>query len=320
MTPIPVRSQPLRVGFGVLLTLGGACSSSETDGERVSQARFPSLFAQVWCQSLEPCCAPPEVAYDPATCRAQAQDFARTLLETGVRGDVTYSEASGAQCLARLERALRDCEVEEASSACASIFVGPALAGTPCSNGSACASGYCALAATALSGVCAEANYRTASHGEPGEPCVGSCGVPGSFRCPTSLLPSSEGTTTYCYAEDGLYCSFDSDLLDALSCQPYVAVGAPCSDAELRCTPGSYCAAGTCSAQRASGPCEDAPEHCDAQSFCDTSQQCTAKKPNGAACSSGEECTSNSCSSNGQSEGVCDSGNTLLARACAGLP
>jgi hypothetical protein len=320
---MPVRAQPLSLGlggFGLLLAaLGGACSSSEVDSERVSQARFPERFAQIWCQSLAPCCAPAEVRYDPATCQAQALNYARALLASRVSGEVTYSEAAGTQCLARLERALTNCELEEASSACSLIFVGPSADGTACSNGSACASGYCALGAVALSGVCSEASYRAPSPGKLGEPCVGSCGVPGSFQCPTSLLPSSEGTATYCYAEDGLYCSFDSDSLAALSCQPYAAIGAACSDAESRCVPGAFCVAGSCVAQQASGPCLDAPELCDAQSFCDTSQQCQTKKANGAACLAGEECLSNSCSSDGQSDGICDSGNTLLARACAGV-
>jgi hypothetical protein len=199
------------------------------------------------------------------------------------------------------------------------IFVGPSAEGTACSNGSECASGYCALGEVALSGVCTEASYRVPSHGKLGEPCVGSCGAPGSFQCPTSILPSSEGTTTYCYAEDGLYCRFDPDSLDALSCQPYADIGSACTGGDSRCSPGSFCVAGSCIAQQASGPCLDGPELCNAQSFCDTNQQCQAKKPNAAACLSGEECTSNSCGSDGQSEGVCDSGNTLLAHACSGL-
>jgi|GEM_PF-1089416 len=322
MPPTPARPKPLSAGWGVILAaLSHACASSVAgaDGDLVSQARFPERFAQIWCQSVAPCCSPGEVTYDPATCRARAQDFARALLERRVSSEVAYSEASGTHCLARLEHALESCEVEEASSACDLIFVGPSAEGTACSNGSECASGYCALGEVALSGVCTEASYRVPSHGKLGEPCVGSCGAPGSFQCPTSILPSSEGTTTYCYAEDGLYCRFDPDSLDALSCQPYADIGAACTGGDSRCSPGSFCVAGSCIAQQATGPCLDAPELCNAQSFCDTNQQCQAKKPNAAACLSGEECTSNSCGSDGQSEGVCDSGNTLLAHACSGL-
>ncbi|HEY3254059.1 MAG TPA: hypothetical protein VGJ91_08935, partial [Polyangiaceae bacterium] len=306
----------------VLLTLlGAACSSSDADAdaELVSAARFPDRFADVWCQSVAPCCAAQQIAYEPATCQSQARDFAASLLGARVQGDTRYSAAAGTLCLTRLERTLHGCELEEASTACALIFVGSAAEGTPCSNGSACASGYCALGEAALSGVCAKAEYRAPSHGQLGEPCVGSCGVPGSFQCPSSLLPTSEGTTNYCYAEDGLHCSFDSESLDALSCQPYAAVGAACDAANVSCSPGSFCAEGQCVAQQAAGPCTDTPDVCDASSYCDANQQCQPRKPIGARCSSGEECSSLSCDADAQAVGVCDSGNKLAQRACAGL-
>jgi len=317
-----VRWKPLAAGFGAVLgALGGACSNSsldpDSDAELVAQPEFAARFASVWCETVAPCCSREQVAYDRATCQTQARDSMATTLEVRLGGDTKYSASAGTLCLDRLRRALQSCELEEASSACSLIFVGPSPAGTPCKNGSACQSGYCALGEAGLSGVCAEASYHSPSHGQAGEPCLGSCGVPGSFECPTLLLPSSEGTTTYCYAEDGLYCSFDSDLLDALSCQRYAAIGAGC--AEVSCTPGSFCADGTCVAQRASGSCADAPERCVAHSYCDENLQCQAKKANGDPCGSGQECTSNSCSSDGQAEGVCDSGNELLAQACAGV-
>ena len=198
------------------------------------------------------------------------------------------------------------------------IFVGSAATGTPCVNGSECSSGYCALGEAGLSGVCAEANYRSPSHGKVGEACVGSCGVPGSFECPTSLLPNSQGATNYCYAEDGLYCSFDPDRADTLSCQPYATLGAACDGDDLRCVPGSFCAEGACAGQHALGACADTPEQCATKSYCDSHQQCQPKKSHGGACFSGEECESNSCSSDGRSEGACDFGNSLLARACEG--
>jgi hypothetical protein len=134
-------------------------------------------------------------------------------------------------------------------------------------------------------------------------------------------LPSSEGTTTYCYAADGLYCTFDSTLLDALSCQPYSDIGDACSETEVRCIPGAFCDHGTCVARQSSGPCADTPDRCEVHGYCDANRQCQAKKLNGEACFSGEECMSSSCSSDGQAAaGMCDSGNTLLARACGGTP
>jgi len=320
MPPMLARSKPLAVRFGFLLAalslpmLAGGCSSSDTDAELVSQARFPERFADVWCRSIAPCCASAQTAYDSATCLSQAEGFASSMLANRVVGDTTYSAVAGTSCLGRLERALKNCEIEEASTACSLIFVGPAPEGTPCANGSVCASGYCALGEAALSGVCAAANYRAPIHGKTGDPCVGSCGVPGSFQCPTSLLPNAEGTTTYCYAEDGLYCTFDSELLEALTCRPYAVVGEPCD--EVTCIPGAFCAAGICLAQRASGSCAHTPDVCQPHSYCDTTQQCQPKGSNGSACVTGEECTSSSCSA----AGTCDSGNELVARACSGQP
>lgn len=318
MPPMLVRGKPWIASFSALLaTFAGGCSGSDADVELVSQAQFPERFANVWCESVAACCAQAHVARDPATCQAHARELAAAQIAERVAFDTTYSAAAGTLCLGRLERALKNCELEDASSACALIFVGPAPVGTPCANGSACASGYCALGEAGLSGVCAEASYRAPVHGKAGESCVGSCGIPGSFQCPTALLPNSDGTTTYCYAEDDLYCAFDPDALDqALACRPYAAVGDRCT--EISCAPGSFCADGTCLAQRASGSCAETPNLCEAQSYCDAAQQCQPKKPDGAACESGEACTHSSCSLDGQTEGVCDSGSALTARACSG--
>ena len=313
------------MGFGALLAaLGGGCSSSTAgaDDGPVSQAQFAERFASVWCESVAPCCASRQIAVDSAACQAQARDYASAMLATRVTGDTRYGPAAASACLERLQRALERCELEDASSACSLIFVGPQDDGTPCANGSDCASGYCALGEASLSGVCAAQIYESPRHGTRGEPCVGSCGVPGSFQCPTSLLPSSEGTTTYCYAQDGLYCSFDSDALDALSCQPYADVGAPCEGANVRCRPGSFCSAGSCLAQQAAGSCADTPELCDAHSYCDATRQCRPKRADGAACRSGEECLSSSCDADADADadGICNSGNALLPRACSGAP
>ncbi|MEI9952850.1 MAG: hypothetical protein WDO74_28735 [Pseudomonadota bacterium] len=97
MPPTPARSKPLAVGFGLFLaTLGGGCSSSDADAPLVTQAQFPERFANTWCQSVAPCCAPAEVAYDRATCQTRARDFASTMLESRVTGDTTYSAAAAA--------------------------------------------------------------------------------------------------------------------------------------------------------------------------------------------------------------------------------
>lgn len=314
------RRRPFALSLAALLAVHGGCSDSDAENAAVSEAAFPERFAAVWCETVAACCNAARIGYESNTCRVAARDFASNLLDRRAGSDATYSPSAGAKCLERLALALKSCKIEEAGSACTMLLVGSSTAGTPCANGSECASGYCALGEAGLSGVCAEPEYRAPSHGKVGDLCVGSCGVPGSFECPTSLLPNSLGTTSYCYAEDGVYCTFDPDLLDALTCQRYAAIGDACGAGDLRCVPGAFCADGACAAQQASGSCSETPERCAVQSFCASSQECLAKKPLGSACNGGEECLSDSCSSDGNAEGECDLGNLLLARACEGVP
>jgi len=319
LSPI-ARWKSVALRLAALLATHTGCSASEADGERISEAQFPERFANVWCETVAACCNTAQVGYDSATCHAGARDFAANLLAVRASGEATYSPSAGKQCLDHLGHALNGCKIEDAGNACTMIFIGSSPEGTPCANGSECTSGYCALGEAGLSGVCAALDYRAPSHGKVGDPCVGSCGVPGSFECPTSLLPNALGATNYCYAEDGVYCTFDPELLDALSCQPYAAIGNACGANDVRCIPGAFCADGVCVAQTATGSCSDTPDQCAVQSFCDSSEHCLAKKPISSACFFGEECASNSCSSDGNSEGACDLGSTLLARACAGAP
>jgi hypothetical protein len=319
ISPI-ARWEQLAAGLALLAAQTG-CSGSDRESEPVSQAQFPDQFANVWCEAIAGCCSAAQVGYDSATCRVGARNFAANLLERSAGRDATYSPTAGRQCLDRLAHALSSCKLEDAGNACSMIFSGSSREGTPCANGSECTSGYCALGEAGLSGVCAELDYRAPSHGKAGDPCVGSCGVPGSFECPTSLLPNALGTTSYCYAEDGVYCTFDPELLDTLSCQPYAAIGNACGANDVRCIPGAFCADAVCVEQTAAGSCSDTPDQCAIQSFCDSSQECRAKKPISGACFYGEECVSNSCSSaDGEAEGVCDLGSALLARACEGVP
>jgi hypothetical protein len=319
--PSPItRSKLLELTCAALLAiLIGACAS-DTESEPVSEGDFPERFASVWCETVAPCCSTAQISYDSPTCRVRARDFAENLLGARAGGEATYSPSAGTLCLDRAASALHRCAVEDAGNACTMIFIGRSPDGTPCANGSECTSGYCALGEAGLSGVCAELDYRAPSHGKVGDACVGSCGVPGSFECPTSLLPNALGATSYCYAEDGLYCTFDPDSSDALSCQPYAALGDVCGANDARCVPGAFCANGLCAAQRATGSCTDSSDQCSVQSYCDANQQCLAKKPLNGACLFGEECSSNSCNSDGAAAGVCDLGNVLLARACEGVP
>lgn len=319
LSPI-ARWQLLGLSFAASLATQTGCSGSNAETERVSQAQFPDRFANIWCETVAACCSVAQISYDSATCRVGARSFAANLLERSAGREATYSPDAGTQCLDRLSRALSGCQIEDAGNACTMIFIGSSPEGTPCANGSECASGYCALGEAGLSGVCAELDYRAPRHGKVGEPCVGSCGVPGSFECPSSLLPNAQGTSSYCYAENGVYCTFDPELLDVLSCQPYAAIGDSCGANDVRCIPGAFCADGVCAAQRATGSCRDTPDQCAVASFCDSSQQCLAKRPLRETCFFGEECASDSCSSDGEAEGVCDLGSTLLARACEGAP
>lgn len=305
-----------RAGFCFVIALGYGCSSAEEPA--VSRAQFPEAFAEAWCKGVAPCCASERAAYDEASCRAQAREAAAQNLTLRSGADTNYSMRLGTNCLASLEQSLHDCRIEEASVACDLIFTGPLPLGAPCANGSACSTGYCALSEVS-SGVCKEAVYVAPVHGKVGAPCVGSCGGPSLFDCPVRLLPSSEGRAVYCYASEGLYCAFDSEAIDALSCQPYAGLDADCR--QVTCAPGSFCKENLCTSQTKDGRCDDAAEACNVQSYCGPSGNCLSKKPNGERCSLGDECISSSCSAGpGDAEGSCDSGSLLLARACSGTP
>ena len=304
------------LGF-VLTTLFSACSSDTAAEGRVTQAHYPDAFAEAWCGAIAPCCEQGGAAYDPAQCRAKASEAARATLAVRLGPSTAFDEGLAASCLRRLRLRLAQCRIEDASSACQLIFTGSAPLGAPCVNGSACSSGYCALG-EALSGVCSEAREEAPRHGQQGDACVGSCGVPGSFECPDSGLPSATGPATYCYAAEGLYCAFDPDAIESLTCQPYAALGASCELAT--CTPGAFCDQGSCAAQQDSGPCGDTPEICSVFHYCDPDGQCQPQKPNASPCVSGEECLSSSCGSAGRARGSCDGGSNLTAQACAGQP
>src|SRR6478609_3265905 len=101
MRKVPAPWKPLAAGFGAFLTSLSGCSSSDTDGELVSQALFPARFASAWCQSVATCCEPEQVAYDPETCQSRARAFAAALLENRVDADTSYGPTAGTNCLAR---------------------------------------------------------------------------------------------------------------------------------------------------------------------------------------------------------------------------
>ena len=137
MPPTRLFAKPLGLNWSLCLgllwaALGGACSTANAPGERVSEAQFPERFAQVWCQSVAPCCAHRVVGYDAALCQSQARDSAQGLLANRQGSESEYSVDAGTLCLDRLAQALGSCELEEASAACGMLFVGSSPDGTPC--------------------------------------------------------------------------------------------------------------------------------------------------------------------------------------------
>ncbi|MEO6603341.1 MAG: hypothetical protein ABIQ16_25885, partial [Polyangiaceae bacterium] len=163
---------------------------------------------------------------------------------------------------------LQDTDAEALVVACQRVFVGLVPVGGACKSVDECAvpeSGHVSCEFVGSSSVgegkCAldiTSSPAVALHGKQGEACAASCA---STSC-GGVSPSAPGggSTTTCFASEGLYCS------EPGICEPVLEDGQACR--YFGCKQESYCAAaGTC-----------AP-----------------KKPDGVTCSESSECLAHQC-------------------------
>jgi hypothetical protein len=308
---------------------GAGCSPSNSggpaDGTPVSLDQFPARFAGVVCDTVGPCCKAASVAYDAATCKTAVTSFAQRVVSMNTAPRTTYDAAAAGACLSAVQTTLESCINFDDSStgvACAHIFVGSVPLGGACLADSDCAAdGSCASDPNdPTSAVCVPAHNETV-HAKAGEACGSSCvqlkdSVTECTSGPIAAGGSTGGSapaTSSCYAEDGLFCSSQTQV-----CETLVPIGEACAD--RGCVPGSFCDLGKCMAQLDSGPCTGSTEACSAKSYCDgTSRQCLPRLADGSPCEISEECSSDECSETADpNKRVCGPPTAATPALCAG--
>ena len=307
----------------VFVLFGGACSGSSATPP-VALEQFPTQFGDAYCDSLAPCCASAHIPYDSATCKNAATAFFKAYATANAVPGKTYDAAAAGGCLSAFKALLQSCSKSDddtANDACAKIFVGSVPAGGACQQNSDCAGGNCVFDPSDPNGGSVCGTQTGQAHAKAGEGCNGDCfEMDGSEDCSSFGVAGGAGTaggtasgTGTCFASDGLFCSTRSGV-----CTVFAQVGQACE--EEGCVAGAFCDAGTCAAQRDSGPC-DSFEACSSKSYCDSAtNQCTAKKADGAACAEPSDCSSGDCSASAAGSGtqVCGTSSVASTSTCAG--
>jgi hypothetical protein len=121
-------------------------------------------------------------------------------------------------------------------------------------------------------------------HGKPGDPC------------PTQ---PADFVIHDCNEKDGLFCDKDT-----VTCQPFRKLGEAC-DPFHDCVDTAYCDTGVCTEKAAKGGDCFEYDACKKGLYCTDDWQCVVAKPDGAACTSWDECLAENCIQDGVSEGVC---------------
>ena len=318
------------IRFSVVVVLVGllaGCSGKSSQGASapIPLDQLPARLATVWCDSLSPCCQADGIPYDRATCVRTAEENLTDSVNKLNRSTIKYDANVAGRCLDAYASVLGSCSDSESSTistACDDLFAGTLPAGAACSSSNECAhpvgaSAYCDISSSGAgpsSGGSSGAGGNTstpmgtcvlelpAPHGKAGEACAGNCTVTSdSSSCSGAPSgPGGNGSTAMCYRNEGLYCAravvTGTVAIDSM-CEPIAAIGQPCSDSG-GCAAGTFCNAGTCSAQYSSGPCGQVGtfDACASDAYCDlTAQQCISKSPDGAACSESTSCASGHC-------------------------
>jgi hypothetical protein len=273
---------------------GGSASTSSVPLEE-----FPNRLAKVVCDSLVGCCRALSFPLDPATCNANASAYFRTTFGAQDRSRIRYDGSDADACLSAYGTVLRGCTLGEADgqalvAACQPVFVGLVPVGGACKSGDECAvpaSGQARCeffgSGSVGEGTCVvdTSSPGAALHGKQGEACAGSCA---SSTC-GGVSPSGPGggSTTTCFASEGLYCS------DQGTCQPVLVDGQACSYFE-----------------------------CKQESYCADAGACAPKKPDGAVCVESSECLAHNCAypddPSASSTGTCGVLSLADAKTCAG--
>jgi len=186
----------------------------------------------------------------------------------GITPSASYDPAAAGRCRDAIAAAIGGCGDLEQSLAlrsCYDIFFGTQPPGGPCTNNGDCAhpdgrSASCLITVltntTGSSDLGGHCNVEPL-HGQLGDTCNGNCPLDSSSCFATD--PNSKA----CYFEDGLYCTFESNVG---TCQRPAKLGEACRNGA--CVEGTVCERGVCAAKRDTGSCTDALNACTATSYC----------------------------------------------------
>ncbi len=295
-------------------TGGGGSGGSTSTAAPIASADYPDAFAKAFC-AIGPCCQREGYAFTQTACEsgfeaAIAAEVSNYLAVPGVEFD---EDAAGA-CMQALRAAVIACTdrvlLDAEQTVCVQVFRGTVPEGGSCTANAACAPIPGAGEVSCNDkGVCARGNVTgldTTLHAKLGEPCAGTCesNLNGSSCEGFGTKSGAPTGDPACYRDDGLYCT------DAFVCAALPKVGESCG-AHSECSADTYCSGGVCVAAMASGPCEF--DECLHTSYCDTTtNMCTPRKANGAACKQDRECSSGNC------DGVCHDWSLARGDRCSG--
>ncbi len=292
---------------------GSAAGTRETDAgeaptgtQAPTESSFVATAAQVYCESLRPCCERVGYTYDAAGCQAVERDRLAPYHPTG-----TYDAQAAKKCLELMRGRLPACsggiELQRAlSDACElAIYPGTRQAGQACDVRSDCAlstEGSVDCLDYKTGGADASSWQRQCTLTKPTAALGDPCNASDSVKLPAVISDCAGGA--------GLYCSSTTN-----TCQLEVKVGEPCT--ALPCVAEAYCKAGVCSARQANGEtCDDGS--CAIGLYCTlpSGGTCAVPKPPGSACAHADECANGGqCSQN-----KCSAGALATADACGSAP
>ena len=271
----------------------GACGSHDEPPVLIDDVA--RAIADALCNNIGPCCEQAGFPHDRAQCHALAE--AKYLLKieySRYRPNIVYDENAARACVDAYDRSAKSChDGAEIWSACRYVFAGTLGPGQACASNAECIPHANCERADSGGMECKWSPF--AQRGGLGDRCTWTCLQHGGGTSCAGLPGGGSGTS--CFTNDGLYCD-DSTAV----CASAPGIGQPCNGV-VRCAGAdAFCDNFVCANKRATGSCGPELDGCVATSFCELStQQCTARKSTGAACTTNNECRA----TDGCTEGTC---------------
>jgi len=201
---------------------GGASNASEL--------LIPVVKA--FCAAARACCSAENVTAELDDCESRFPQSDATFAALN-RGAATIDQAGLAGCLAAYQQAATKCEANSVLSACQGLVHGTRKEKEKCADVGECAHDTgevvaCVIAdQSATEGVCAKV-----PHAKLGDSCASTCRI--GDNCSFTSFGVSDTGNTYCFEQDGLYCSFEDS-----KCVAITPLGSACTYDD--CGSANYC-------------------------------------------------------------------------------